>query len=81
MHELLAPLVYVLYCASSLDSYVSSVKSHLIRRPEETLLSSIKHIEHDAYVLFEKVMEVTVDWFRTKPKRTDDEGEDMELVS
>lgn len=71
MHELLGPLVYVLFTATEISSYVrpSSLLMTRFRRQDEYILSSREHIEHDAYYLFEKVMEHTGCWFLTKPEK------------
>eukprot|EP01127_Copromyxa_protea_P021052 TRINITY_DN7142_c0_g1_i1.p1 TRINITY_DN7142_c0_g1~~TRINITY_DN7142_c0_g1_i1.p1 ORF type:complete len:475 (-),score=112.25 TRINITY_DN7142_c0_g1_i1:435-1760(-) len=67
MHELLAPIVYVLAKAQ-------------IESPSEAqdsrVLSSSAFLEHDAFLLFEKVMAVTSSWFYTtveKPEKDEDD--------
>lgn len=37
------------------------------------LLSASEYLPHDAYILFDKVMNTTGEWFHTKPAKIKDE--------
>lgn len=66
MHELLAPVLFVL--AQAKTECPEGVK-------EPALLSSSEFVAHDAYFLFERIMKTTSDWFHTKPSKVKDEDE------
>jgi len=60
MHELLAPLIYLLDQEKMTPTEGSTLS---------TLLDK-NHIEGDAYILFERIMKSTASWFISKPKET-----------
>uniref|UniRef100_A0A8C4QIJ7 TBC1 domain family member 5 n=1 Tax=Eptatretus burgeri TaxID=7764 RepID=A0A8C4QIJ7_EPTBU len=60
MHELLAPILFVLHCDHQALRHASE-----LNKPTETLciLLDPKFIEHDAYSTFSKLMETAEPWF------------------
>uniref|UniRef100_UPI00358FAF07 TBC1 domain family member 5 n=1 Tax=Myxine glutinosa TaxID=7769 RepID=UPI00358FAF07 len=67
MHELLAPILFVLHCDHQALQHASDVN-----KPTETLciLLDPKFIEHDAYSTFSKLMETAEPWFSHFEKDT-----------
>ncbi|XP_071104009.1 TBC1 domain family member 5-like isoform X6 [Haliotis cracherodii] len=63
MHELLAPLIFVLHCDHQAFLHASEI---------ETLQDIVKeimsptHLEHDAYAMFCQIMETVEPWYTTK---------------
>eukprot|EP01126_Amoeba_proteus_P015766 TRINITY_DN1714_c0_g1_i1.p1 TRINITY_DN1714_c0_g1~~TRINITY_DN1714_c0_g1_i1.p1 ORF type:complete len:336 (-),score=58.82 TRINITY_DN1714_c0_g1_i1:320-1327(-) len=66
MHELLAPIVFVLWTAQTNND--GTVQNEL-------LLSSSRYLEHDSFCLFNSLMATASDWFISRPQKpkTDDE--------
>ncbi|XP_033981242.1 TBC1 domain family member 5 isoform X1 [Trematomus bernacchii] len=60
MHELLAPLVFVLHCDHQAFQHASETAS-----PSEEMKSLLnpEYLEHDAYALFSQLMETAEPWF------------------
>ncbi|KAI4817441.1 hypothetical protein KUCAC02_010842 [Chaenocephalus aceratus] len=60
MHELLAPLVFVLHCDHQAFQHASETAS-----PSEEMKSLLnpEYLEHDAYTLFSQLMETAEPWF------------------
>ncbi|XP_067686091.1 TBC1 domain family member 5-like isoform X6 [Haliotis asinina] len=67
MHELLAPLIFVLHCDHQAFLHASEI---------ETLQDIVKeimsptHLEHDAYAMFCQIMETVEPWYTTKESTT-----------
>jgi len=57
MHELLAPIIYILD-QEKMTPVAGSLLSHLMDK---------NHIEEDAYIIFERLMKITGSWFISKP--------------
>ncbi|XP_070840033.1 TBC1 domain family member 5 isoform X2 [Chaetodon trifascialis] len=60
MHELLAPIVFVLHCDHQAFQHASETAS-----PSEEMMCLLnpEYLEHDAYALFSQLMETAEPWF------------------
>ncbi|XP_008419897.1 TBC1 domain family member 5 isoform X3 [Poecilia reticulata] len=62
MHELLAPIVFVLHCDHQAFQHASETASP---SDEMKCLLDPAHLEHDAYAMFSQLMETAEPWFST----------------
>ncbi|XP_047240019.1 TBC1 domain family member 5 isoform X2 [Girardinichthys multiradiatus] len=62
MHELLAPIVFVLHCDHQAFQHASETASH---SEEMKCLLNPAYLEHDAYAMFSQLMETAEPWFST----------------
>ncbi|XP_048956039.1 TBC1 domain family member 5 isoform X5 [Canis lupus dingo] len=62
MHELLAPIVFILHCDH--QAFLHASESAQPRQEMKTLLNP-EYLEHDAYAMFSQLMETAEPWFST----------------
>lgn len=62
MHELLAPIVFILHCDH--QAFLHASESAQPSEEMKTLLNP-EYLEHDAYVMFSQLMETAEPWFST----------------
>ncbi|XP_078394657.1 TBC1 domain family member 5 isoform X2 [Cetorhinus maximus] len=62
MHELLAPLVFILHCDHQAFSHASETANP---RQEMKALLNPEFLEHDAYAMFSQLMDTAEPWFST----------------
>ncbi|XP_027624983.1 TBC1 domain family member 5 isoform X3 [Tupaia chinensis] len=62
MHELLAPIVFILHCDH--QAFLHASESAQPSEEMETLLNP-EYLEHDAYAMFSQLMETAEPWFST----------------
>ncbi|XP_066206579.1 TBC1 domain family member 5 isoform X2 [Saccopteryx leptura] len=62
MHELLAPIVFILHCDH--QAFLHASESAEPRQEMKTLLNP-EYLEHDAYAMFSQLMETAEPWFST----------------
>ncbi|KAK5883825.1 hypothetical protein CesoFtcFv8_020108 [Champsocephalus esox] len=74
MHELLAPLVFVLHCDHQAFQHASETAS-----PSEEMKSLLnpEYLEHDAYTLFSQLMETAEPWFSSYEREVRRSKEEM----
>ncbi|XP_034400681.1 TBC1 domain family member 5 isoform X2 [Cyclopterus lumpus] len=77
MHELLAPIVFVLHCDHQAFQHASETAS-----PSEEMkcLLNPEYLEHDAYALFSQLMETAEPWFSSYEREVR-KGKDEMLTS
>ncbi|XP_071104007.1 TBC1 domain family member 5-like isoform X4 [Haliotis cracherodii] len=70
MHELLAPLIFVLHCDHQAFLHASEIETlhylHITHRDIVKEIMSPTHLEHDAYAMFCQIMETVEPWYTTK---------------
>ncbi|XP_048236520.1 TBC1 domain family member 5-like isoform X4 [Haliotis rufescens] len=70
MHELLAPLIFVLHCDHQAFLHASEIETlhylHINHRDIVKEIMSPTHLEHDAYAMFCQIMETVEPWYTTK---------------
>ena len=75
MHEILAPLIFVLHCDSAATAHLSTAG----KLPEDiALISSQEHLEPDCYNLFTLLMKKCRKWFIDPEKGGLDSTSDLE---
>ncbi|KFP06541.1 TBC1 domain family member 5 [Calypte anna] len=62
MHELLAPIVFILHCDHQAFSHASEAAQP---RQEMKVLLNPEYLEHDAYAMFTHLMKTAEHWFST----------------
>ncbi|NXS68226.1 TBCD5 protein, partial [Pandion haliaetus] len=62
MHELLAPIVFILHCDHQAFSHASEAAQP---RQEMKVLLNPEYLEHDAYAMFTRLMKTAEHWFST----------------
>ncbi|XP_060914773.1 TBC1 domain family member 5 isoform X2 [Labrus mixtus] len=74
MHELLAPIVFVLHCDHQAFQHASETAS-----PSEEMkcLLNPEYLEHDAYALFSQLMETAEPWFSSYEREVRKGKEEM----
>ncbi|KAK5855252.1 hypothetical protein PBY51_005372 [Eleginops maclovinus] len=74
MHELLAPIVFVLHCDHQAFQHASETAS-----PSEEMKSLLnpEYLEHDAYALFSHLMETAEPWFSSYEREVRKGKEEM----
>ncbi|XP_067686089.1 TBC1 domain family member 5-like isoform X5 [Haliotis asinina] len=74
MHELLAPLIFVLHCDHQAFLHASEIETlHYLHSTHRDIVKEIMsptHLEHDAYAMFCQIMETVEPWYTTKESTT-----------
>ncbi|NXA51557.1 TBCD5 protein, partial [Nothocercus julius] len=68
MHELLAPIVFILHCDHQAFSHASEAaqpRQALLCFEEMKVLLNPEYLEHDAYAMFTRLMKTAEHWFST----------------
>ncbi|NXY83406.1 TBCD5 protein, partial [Alcedo cyanopectus] len=69
MHELLAPIVFILHCDHQAFSHASEAaqprQAFLLYFEEMKVLLNPEYLEHDAYAMFTRLMKTAEHWFST----------------
>ncbi|NWU94489.1 TBCD5 protein, partial [Upupa epops] len=66
MHELLAPIVFILHCDHQAFSHASeAAQPRQASREEMKVLLNPEYLEHDAYAMFTHLMKTAEHWFST----------------
>ncbi|NXV21986.1 TBCD5 protein, partial [Cepphus grylle] len=65
MHELLAPIVFILHCDHQAFSHASEAAQPRQAFEEMKVLLNPEYLEHDAYAMFTRLMKTAEHWFST----------------
>ncbi|NXJ93100.1 TBCD5 protein, partial [Corythaixoides concolor] len=65
MHELLAPIVFILHCDHQAFSHASEAAQPRQEFEEMKVLLNPEYLEHDAYAMFTRLMKTAEHWFST----------------
>ncbi|NXY28880.1 TBCD5 protein, partial [Pomatorhinus ruficollis] len=65
MHELLAPIVFILHCDHQAFSHASEAAQPRQAFEEMKVLLNPEYLEHDAYAMFTRLMKTAEHWFTT----------------
>ncbi|NWT92607.1 TBCD5 protein, partial [Urocynchramus pylzowi] len=65
MHELLAPIVFILHCDHQAFSHASEAAQPRQVFEEMKVLLNPEYLEHDAYAMFTRLMKTAEHWFST----------------
>ncbi|NXN84072.1 TBCD5 protein, partial [Bombycilla garrulus] len=65
MHELLAPIVFILHCDHQAFSHASEAAQPRQAFEEMRVLLNPEYLEHDAYAMFTRLMKTAEHWFST----------------
>ncbi|NWX87758.1 TBCD5 protein, partial [Nothoprocta ornata] len=65
MHELLAPIVFILHCDHQAFSHASEAAQPRQALEEMKVLLNPEYLEHDAYAMFTRLMKTAEHWFST----------------
>ncbi|NXU43693.1 TBCD5 protein, partial [Drymodes brunneopygia] len=65
MHELLAPIVFILHCDHQAFSHASEAAQPRQAFEEMKVLLDPEYLEHDAYAMFTRLMKTAEHWFST----------------
>ncbi|NWR57119.1 TBCD5 protein, partial [Bucorvus abyssinicus] len=65
MHELLAPIVFILHCDHQAFSHASEAAQPRQAFEEMKVLLNPEYLEHDAYAMFTHLMKTAEHWFST----------------
>ncbi|NXN94361.1 TBCD5 protein, partial [Rhinopomastus cyanomelas] len=65
MHELLAPIVFILHCDHQAFSHASEAAHPRQASEEMKVLLNPEYLEHDAYAMFTHLMKTAEHWFST----------------